>query len=487
MSTVMLDNPEFVYNKKNGFALKVHSLIVGFTVIYFQLKLPFYNSLIIWGICFFFIYMYLAYKEINISSLLLTPISIFFLWNSINVGLSTAYQGYLLQTGEIIEFSFHHISKSALVESFKIFIIGSYFFHFGLEKLKPINASKIEKSITSKSLKFLFLVSLIFFFFQQELSFVGSLFNPLKFGMVAALSAYALTKIKKLNHSINKKYKLLLIGCILLFTLNIPSMSKEDMMFSFLPILWFSIKNRQVRNNSLLLFLVFIVMYFFIAAPLSSELRYQHWKTQKVQTTEAISNLIKGNTRDIAPSDKSSIESFLSRSSMIVPAAFIVGEVNSFGKMDGETMKYMIFSLIPRLFWPDKPFVSQSAWFTFYLGMANSPEEATSATGMTAVGELYWNFGYIGVIIGMLILGLGFGSLWRLAGNPLNSLISMTLYIIIIFNMREIPEFGSTLVAIIIFFLLFSFLYKVKNIYFNKKVSIKIDNKLLTKNNIRPQ
>ena len=74
--------------------------------------------------------------------------------------------------------------------------------------------------------------------------------------------------------------------------------------------------------------------------------------------------------------------------------------------MAGETFKYLAFSFIPRIFWPGKPFVTQSTWFTYYIGMAASPEDATASTGITAVGELYWNFGYPGVILGMLLLGI---------------------------------------------------------------------------------
>ena len=241
------------------------------------------------------------------------------------------------------------------------------------------------------------------------------------------------------------------------------------MMFSFLPILWFSIKNKQARKYLVVLFIILIPLYFFIVAPLSSDLRYQYWKGQEVNKTQSLRNVLQGKASDLSNTSKNPLELFLSRSGQITPPAYIIQEVELRGFMYGGTLKYMAFSLVPRIFWKDKPMVSQSAWFTYYLGMARSPEEATSSTGITAIGELYWNFGYLGVIIGMFVLGLGFAGLWRLAGNPLNSLISMTLYIILLFSMRGFSEFGSTIVMFAILFLSFKFLFKIRDEYINKK------------------
>ncbi|MCK6395843.1 hypothetical protein [Zoogloea sp.] len=60
---------------------------------------------------------------------------------------------------------------------------------------------------------------------------------------------------------------------------------------------------------------------------------------------------------------------------------------------------------VPRFLWPDKPLYMPGAWFTWYLGNADSPETATSATAMMLPTELYWMFGVPGVVIGMGLLG----------------------------------------------------------------------------------
>jgi hypothetical protein len=53
------------------------------------------------------------------------------------------------------------------------------------------------------------------------------------------------------------------------------------------------------------------------------------------------------------------------------------------------------------------------AWFTWYLGLANSPEEATTATAMMLPTELYWMFGTLGVIGGMAVLAWLYFRVWR--------------------------------------------------------------------------
>ena len=471
MAIALPSNQEIVYNKKNMTSVWKHLAFV--IIIYSYLSLPYTDaiSLIISGLIFFFFYLYITYKEVKVSSLWVTPISVFLLWNAINLGLSSAYLSYSDLTESRILFAFHIINIEALIESFKISLVGTFFFHLGMEKLKPTEISKVEKNIKARSLLMLFIFSIIYYFIQQNLLFVGSLLYLLKYGALASLSIYALTNVNSMNHSFKKKFTILLLGCFLIFIINISTMSKEEMMFAFLPVLWFGIKNKRARNYTVFLFLFLVSFYFLVVAPLSADLRYQYWKGMEVSTTESVSNIIDGKEKYLDPANKNKFDIFFFRSAQITPLAYLVDEVTLRGFMAGETLKYLAFSFVPRLFWPQKPSVTQSAWFTYYIGMAVSPEEATTSTGITAIGELYWNFGYLGVILGMLILGLGFSGLWRLAGNPLNSLISMILYIMIIFNMRGFSEFGSTIVAFVILFLIIKFLYKIRDSYLKDKKS----------------
>jgi hypothetical protein len=90
--------------------------------------------------------------------------------------------------------------------------------------------------------------------------------------------------------------------------------------------------------------------------------------------------------------------------------------------------------VIPRLFWPDKPFVSQGPYFSLVVGSCGGDDEkdATTATASTAAGELYWSYGIKGVIIGMGLLGFLFGFSfkvvsWNMPANPIKALVSIAL------------------------------------------------------------
>ncbi len=67
-----------------------------------------------------------------------------------------------------------------------------------------------------------------------------------------------------------------------------------------------------------------------------------------------------------------------------------------------------------------------------------------------AVGELYWNFGMLGVILGLVFLGAFIGALWRLAGvAPKNDGLLMVLYISLCLTMVDVAEAGTLLVSLV--------------------------------------
>ena len=71
----------------------------------------------------------------------------------------------------------------------------------------------------------------------------------------------------------------------------------------------------------------------------------------------------------------------------------------------GWTIGYVFVSFIPRIIWAGKPSIGIGQWVTDNYG---SEGMITSNTGSTWVGELFFNFGFAGVVIGMLIIGMYF-------------------------------------------------------------------------------
>jgi hypothetical protein len=148
-----------------------------------------------------------------------------------------------------------------------------------------------------------------------------------------------------------------------------------------------------------------------------------------------------------AAGDKSRTD-FLDRQFDPTPVSFLHREVEREGLRYGDTMDYMAYAFIPRILWPDKPTVTRGAWFTIYLGQARTERDVTTSTGLTAIGELYWNFGLPGVVLGMLLIGAFRGFLWRLCGQDVQySPVRFLLYTSLIFSMIDMPEAGTVFVS----------------------------------------
>jgi len=69
----------------------------------------------------------------------------------------------------------------------------------------------------------------------------------------------------------------------------------------------------------------------------------------------------------------------------------------------GWTIAYIPLTYIPRLLWPGKPKFTTGQWVTDNFG---SGPQIRSSTGATWMGELYYNFGWTGLVVGMAILGV---------------------------------------------------------------------------------
>jgi len=102
--------------------------------------------------------------------------------------------------------------------------------------------------------------------------------------------------------------------------------------------------------------------------------------------------------------------------------------------LDGYTLKPMLYAFIPRLIIPDKQ-DSAEAGLLFNREILKSGARNTYIS-MSQLGELYWNFGWPGIIIGMTIIGSIMGltaTLVRLDINPTLPkflLLMITIYLL---------------------------------------------------------
>ncbi len=199
----------------------------------------------------------------------------------------------------------------------------------------------------------------------------------------------------------------------------------------------------------------------------------------KVSGYEKINSVLIELNRSVLEENKTVIEEeeeeerFEARVSNINQTSQIVRVVDEDGFYHGETMAYLSYAFIPRFLWKEKPIIAQGVWFALRIGQAYVQEGvgANNSINMTSAGELYLNFGLLGVAIGMFLIGGLCAYMWQISGfsgNPANLLGGMFgLYLFFLAT----STFGIDLqfiVTLVSYFCLFQFV-NFAYIFFAKK------------------
>ncbi|HEY0748169.1 MAG TPA: hypothetical protein VGD63_15820 [Steroidobacteraceae bacterium] len=77
---------------------------------------------------------------------------------------------------------------------------------------------------------------------------------------------------------------------------------------------------------------------------------------------------------------------------------------------NGYTIGLFFSGFVPRLFWPDKPDLSVGQLFNRQLHITESGENYVSTT---MLGDIYWNFGWLGILFGSALFGYFIGTINR--------------------------------------------------------------------------
>ena len=107
-------------------------------------------------------------------------------------------------------------------------------------------------------------------------------------------------------------------------------------------------------------------------------------------------------------------QSVLSRVTSFNQLSQVGRVVEEDGFLNGATLDYLAYAFIPRFLWPEKPLIAKGAWFAVRIGQATPTREGwyNNSVNMTVPGELYLNFGWLGVLLGCLAFGAILAVLW---------------------------------------------------------------------------
>jgi len=133
--------------------------------------------------------------------------------------------------------------------------------------------------------------------------------------------------------------------------------------------------------------------------------------------------------------DKAAVEMFVTH----------VGKDKPF-KM-GETLDQLLYVFVPRVIWSDKPGANSAQTFNREFHLSEDPDTHISPTFL---GELYWNFGYMGVVLGMTLFGLIFGFVAKRFDPSTGTSITRVLVIIVTLYETALGQGGQIELAYVV-------------------------------------
>ncbi len=124
-------------------------------------------------------------------------------------------------------------------------------------------------------------------------------------------------------------------------------------------------------------------------------------------------------TKPKVNNEKENSGALLARSSNLGQLTNCVKLTKQKGFYNGKASEPLIVALVPRILWPDKPIIQLGRWFAYEMSGAklNDPNSlgANNSINMTIPGELFLDFGYLGVLIGSFLFGAFLPLVWNAA------------------------------------------------------------------------
>jgi len=236
--------------------------------------------------------------------------------------------------------------------------------------------------------------------------------------------------------------------------------SKMMLSFAFLPF-GLAIFRRMGVSGGIAFGIGFVVLYLGVIAPLVGEMRNRVQRDENGHKSlvghqdvfeDVLTKMNAGFQSEKSIYLQNSLDGTMLRLSDSVPAGWIANMVVTNGILWGDGMRYVPTAFVPRMLWHDKPAVERGRYFTAALGIASSESTAHTSIGQTSAGELFWNFGWPGVILGMYLLGVALSVWWGACGaNPTSGVLEMTAFLgaTTSFVLGEGAAAGSTFVGAI--------------------------------------
>ena len=173
---------------------------------------------------------------------------------------------------------------------------------------------------------------------------------------------------------------------------------------------------RRLNLNRAMLLGGFIGIVVLFVFPFSQAWREANWsgRGETADVPEVASQVYsRWQQEGLLETAAASTAQWLARGSSAEQGGLVMMLADQDGLLGPVLLEGLATIFVPRFLWPDKPLYQPGAWFTWYLGYADSPETATTATAMMLPTELYWMFGIAGVFLGMAAIAVLYFWTWK--------------------------------------------------------------------------
>lgn len=151
------------------------------------------------------------------------------------------------------------------------------------------------------------------------------------------------------------------------------------------------------------------IVAFVLFYPISAAFRATAWQTQNLQ--QSLQSPVQTITKTIRETSGYRVREYItdglvataSRTSSLPWLSVIVHDTPSrVPYQEGWTLSYAVLAFIPRVIWTGKPVFDTGQFITNTYGAG---VDTRSSTAISLVGDFYLNFGYPGIVLGMLFMG----------------------------------------------------------------------------------
>src|SRR5262245_6413355 len=322
----------------------------------------------------------LVNRERRSALLKLNPIVCYQAWQAATLGVTPLYFALSPATAAGVEFGNYILPLEIVSYGHAVMIAGSWTFYMALKRFQPKKA--VHQPFATYEIRPAVLIAAavtgIGFHLTREMVtvYAGSTVAHLGVLFPAVLCLIAVNPSLVRQHSRKTQAAVLLIGSLLLLLLNAQRDSKMELMFSFVPIIWWVLL-RTGRSALVASGVGFALIYLGIILPLVTFVRntaVPERTSRSLWSSELISRSTDSMKYEFSTDPikylGSSVEDTLYRMCDPCAAAMVVTMAHEWGFQYGRGLQYVPMAFIPRALWRDKPILDPGREFTTVLGWA---------------------------------------------------------------------------------------------------------------------